>query len=223
MNFTTKIQRKPYQKSTKMAKWSKDECERRFVQGQKVTLAALAKLSTVKLSTLKTWSSLGKWAEKREAFQAELSAATHVKAIDKLSTDLAQLEIEHVDAYATLRQCAMAKAKALQAKIEIVAKRSGLLPGIDVASLGDESAIEADRAAKATAQGEAIRDSDVLDLQALTNVVDKCIRGERMVLGAEYEDLNKAVAAIVRAGFEVKVPDDRVIAQRTSTRQTEVD
>jgi hypothetical protein len=199
-----------------MSQWSKEECERRFIQGEKITLPALSKASTVKLSTLKTWSTKGQWIAKRETFRAELAVATHEKTIDALSTKLADLEITHATAYATIRDCAMAKVNALKVRIDLVAKQAKLMPGIATESLGDE-AVQSERQAQATAQGDAIRDSDVLDLQALTNVVDKCIRGERMVLGAEYEDLNKAVAAIVRAGLEVKVPDDRVVAKYRST------
>lgn len=157
------------------------------------------------LSTLKNWSKTGKWATRRSEYKPEPGAIAG-------QGNLADLEITHATAYATLRECAMAKVNALKTRIEVVAEQAKLLPGIAIESLGAD-AVQADRQAQAQAQGEAIRDSDVLDLQALTNVVDKCIRGERMVLGAEYEDLNKAVAAIVRAGLEVKVPDDRVVAQ----------
>lgn len=197
---------------TKKRKWTKDECERRYVHGAKISLNALSKESGVNYSTLKSWSSGGQWKTKREEFQVDLNQAAREKTIDKLSTDLAQLEIDHVNDYSTLRGCAMAKVKALKARLDRVAEQAKRVDGIDMSSLG-EDVVREEAQAQAEAQGDAIRDSDVLDLQALANVVDKCIRGERMVLGAEYEDLNKAVAAITRAGLEVKAPNGKVLAQ----------
>jgi hypothetical protein len=202
--------------------WNREQCRDYYIRSPEYhSVAAMAKLSTTPRGNIVRWkkeASGGEhdWDEAQAKFRSELQQATHDKTIDALSTTLAQLETDHATAYKTLRECAMAKVNALKARIEAVAEQAKILPGIAIESLGDD-AVKADLQAQATAQGEAIRDSDVLDLQALTNVVDKCIRGERMVLGAEYEDLNKAVAAIVRAGLEVKVPDDRVVAKYRST------
>ena len=198
--------------------WNKEQCRDYFVRSPAfTTLQALAELSGIPRPSLSRWrkadeSGEHNWDLAQSQFRSELREAVHDKTIESLSGKLAELEVTHADSYATLRKCAMAKVNALKTRIEVVAEQAKLLPGIAIESLGAD-AVQADRQAQAQAQGEAIRDSDVLDLQALTNVVDKCIRGERMVLGAEYEDLNKAVAAIVRAGLEVKVPDDRVVAQ----------
>jgi hypothetical protein len=198
--------------------WTKEQCRDYYIRSPEYRSdVALAKLSGVSRGNILRWKKAAasgehNWDLAQSQFRSELREAVHDKTIDALSDKLAVLEVTHAESYATLRQCAMAKANALKTRIEMVAEQAKLLPGIAIESLGAD-AVQADRQAQAQAQGEAIRDSDVLDLQALTNVVDKCIRGERMVLGAEYEDLNKAVAAIVRAGLEVKVPDDRVVAQ----------
>jgi hypothetical protein len=199
--------------------WNKEQCREYFVRSPAfTTLQALADLSGVARPNLSRWrkndtGTANDWDAAQSEFRAELRDATHDKTIESLSTSLAVLEVTHAESYATLRECAMAKVNALKVRIEAVAEQAKILPGIAIESLGPE-AIKADRQAQATAQGDAIRDGDVLDLQALTNVVDKCVRGERMVLGAEYEDLNKAIAAIVRAGLEVKVPNDKVVGQR---------
>jgi hypothetical protein len=196
--------------------WNREQCREYFVRSPAfTTLQALADLSGVARPNLSRWrkndvGSANDWDVAQSEFRTELRDATHDKTIESLSTSLAVLEVTHAESYATLRKCAMAKVNALKVRIEAVAEQAKILPGIDIESLGDE-AVKADRQAQATAQGDAIRDSDVLDLQALTNVVDKCIRGERMVLGAEYEDLNKAVAAIVRAGLQVRNRKNEIV------------
>lgn len=196
--------------------WTKEQCRDYYIRSPEYRSdVALAKLAGVSRGGLLKWKKAAAggehdWELAQSQFRAELREAVHDKTIESLSTSLAELETAHATAYKTLRECAMAKVNALKTRIDAVAEQAKILPGIAIESLGDE-AVKADLQAQATAQGDAIRDSDVLDLQALTNVVDKCIRGERMVLGAEYEDLNKAVAAIVRAGLQVRNRKNEIV------------
>ncbi|MBE9033127.1 hypothetical protein IQ266_25650 [filamentous cyanobacterium LEGE 11480] len=185
-----------------MARWTKEECRTRYVQGAKISFARLSGLSAVPLGTLKTWTKQERWSKQRNDFQAQVRGKADAKAIDGQSNDLAVLEIEHVSAYSTLRRVAMAKVEAINVRINQAAAEIKLIKGIDTASLGPR-AVQEEQDAKAAARGEAVRDHEVVDLQALTNIVDRCIKGERMILGAEYEDLNKAVLALTRQGLRV--------------------
>jgi hypothetical protein len=80
---------------------------------------------------------------------------------------------------------------------------------IDLASLGELAAD--DREAQAIAQEKATKDAFATDLRQLSAVIDASIKGERMVLGADYADLNKAVAALTRAGLEVRNRNEEIV------------
>lgn len=189
--------------------WSIEQCRDYYVRRphSAPTLKQIAAVSGVAYGTLKRWK-CREWEVARDAYIFELRQATTEKTIDKVSTDLAELEVEHVEAYSLLRHCAVAKVRALKAKIDNAAEQAKIVPGVDLTSLGDLG--QADREAEAVAQAEAVKETDVQDLRQLSAVIDLAIKGERMVLCAEYEDLNKAVAALTRAGLEIKVPRDRV-------------
>jgi hypothetical protein len=196
--------------------WTQAQCRDYYVRSPEfTTTTALAELSGNQRSRINRWRSADAakaddWESAQKAFRAELRQATHDKTIDNVSTDLATLETSHVEAYQLLRECAIAKVRSLKSKIDQAAKGAAMLPGIAVDSMPDEM-LKADADAKAQAQAQVVKDTDVQDLRQLSTVIDLAIKGERMILGGEYEDLNNAAAAMTRAGFEIRVPSTKVV------------
>jgi hypothetical protein len=187
-------------------KWSKEQAERRYVQGDRVTLEALASLSGVSISTLKRWSATGGWEQQRaiyqDGLQGDIRAKTAEKISDELSGLLSQLSQEHLEAYQTVRRIVTAKAKRL---LEVLAK------DLTLAQLHQE--ISADPNIPEELREKAMKQFDPGEIGNMARTLDICIRGERLVAGLEYESVNAAIAACEKAGLEVKVPAGSVLAQ----------
>ncbi|MBN8562466.1 MAG: hypothetical protein J0L70_18195 [Leptolyngbya sp. UWPOB_LEPTO1] len=188
-------------------KWSEAECQRWFVQGSG-KLTELAQLSNTPYGTLKRWCTVGKWVEKRKQFRAELSQQTQTKTIDKSSDVLAEqwskLTIEHLQSFQILRKLAEAKAKLIHNKLEALQVEKEMRR-----SLG-QSADEIE-----SEQAVALDQISIDDISVCTRVIDTCIKGERMVLSMEYQDLNRAAAAIERVGLKIVAPSDSTLARLT--------
>lgn len=172
-----------------MTRWNQKECSEWFVSARKPDLSELSRISNVPFSTLKRWRSVSGWVQLRSEFQDRLSAQSREKAIEKsadLRSDLyAQLEREHLDAYTMVRHIATIRAGQLRQKYVAL-------------QLKDELS---DTEVKAMA-------IDLKELEICAAVIDRCVRGERLVVSAEYADLNKAVEAVTRVGLKIVVPSD---------------
>jgi hypothetical protein len=186
--------------------WAREQCRDYYIRRPHdvPTLEQLAQISGVPYGSIKRWK-CPEWASARDEYIEQLRRSTVDKSVEAVATDLAVLEIQHVEAYQLLRQCAMAKVRALKTKIDQAADDAKIVPGIDLESLGDLG--QADREAQATAKAEVVKETDVQDLRQLSGVIDLAIKGERLILGGEYEDLNKAVAAMTRAGLKITAPN----------------
>jgi hypothetical protein len=68
-----------------------------------------------------------------------------------------------------------------------------------------------DRLSHPETAAEQLAQLNPLALNLWSLIIDRSIKGERAVLGLEYEDLNKAIAAVERAGFEVRVPPNMTL------------
>jgi hypothetical protein len=186
-------------------KWSKEQAERRYVQGDRVTLEALAALSGVSVSTLKRWSAAGGWEQQRTIYQDNLQGDIRAKTADKLSDELSSLlshlSHEHLEAYQTVRRIVTAKAKRL---LEVLAK------DLTLAQLHQE--ISADPNIPEELREKAMRQFDTGEIGHMARTLDICVRGERLVAGLDYENVNAAIAACEKAGLEVKVPVGAILA-----------
>jgi hypothetical protein len=180
--------------------WSKDECRDRYVRGAKIGLRELSNLSGRALSVLAAWSREDGWTSQREQYQNTLRTQTDQQAIaktaDKLSDQLSEMAIEHYKSYRGGRRIADFLLQRMTAKIEAL-----------------ESSHPEMREPEAVRESlqSLIKDSHPAVLNLLTQIIDRCVKGERMVTGAEYEDMNKAIAAVERAGFEVRVPPNMTL------------
>jgi len=48
---------------------------------------------------------------------------------------------------------------------------------------------------------------NAMTLNFLSLVLDRCVKGERIALGLDYENFNTAIKTLTTAGFEVVVPE----------------
>lgn len=182
-----------------LKKWNRKECEDRYIQGAAISLEALAKLSKVGSSTLKRWSSAGDWPRLRREYQDGLAVNGRAKASEKITEDVAELlsglSQQHLEAYQIIRQIAMAKARRV---LEVLSK------DLTLAQIHQE--IESDASLSDEIREKAMKQLDSGEINTLCRTIDLCVRGERLVAGLEYENINAAIAACEKVGFEVKMP-----------------
>lgn len=196
-----------------MEHWTQQDCEKRYVEGEEITLKELADLSKVPLSTLKKWSAKGHWQTVRSNFQKQLTQQTREKTIektsDRLSDELSELTLEHIEAYRICRLIACIRGKHVLKKLEAA------FPDSDEES-DDPVAAEFAEVRKT----EALQTIDVSVLNFLSLVIDRSVRGERLAAGLDYEHLNKAMATIEQAGLQVVVKDNSLLTKLVAGRDT---
>ncbi|MBD2019300.1 hypothetical protein H6F43_03770 [Leptolyngbya sp. FACHB-36] len=189
-----------------MEHWTQQDCEKRYVEGEEITLKELVDLSKVPLSTLKKWCAKGNWKTARSNFQRQLTQQTREKTIektsDRLSDELSELTLEHIEAYRICRLIASIKGKHALKKLEAA------FPASDEES---DDPIAAEFAE--TRKSEALKAIDVSVLNFLSLVIDRSVRGERLAAGLDYENLNKAMATIEQAGMQAVVKDNALLTK----------
>ena len=88
-------------------KWTREECRRRYVEGEKISFRTLSQESGRTLSLLGRWSKGDGWVEEREQYQNKLRTKTVAKTIektsDRLSEELAKRNEDHVKGYEVFR------------------------------------------------------------------------------------------------------------------------
>ncbi len=161
--------------------WNREQCERRYVEGEKIGLRGLSALSGVSDRQISRWSRQGNWTEARLQFVAKLTAKTREKAIEKISNDrseeLRKLSEEHLKGYQTMRRVA----NVFFAKV----------------------------ASKVSSNSDEVFKIPSGECQKWAIVFDKAVQGERQATGMDYEDLNLAIAALERHGYQVFDPSIR--------------
>jgi hypothetical protein len=194
-----------------IAPWTKEQCELRYVEGERITIEQLAIAAGIPAPTIRRWAAAGKWRTRRDAFQATVREETRDKLADKLSDELGDLlsgaSVEHLEAYRICRRLAMMRGQFLLRKIE-PAFRTSTHPEMAGDGEADPLAAEAVQAI----QAEALQSLNPMELNLVCLIIDRCVRGERLVAGLDYENVNAAIAACEKAGLEVKVPIGAVLA-----------
>ncbi|BAU13776.1 hypothetical protein LEP3755_43170 [Leptolyngbya sp. NIES-3755] len=187
-------------------RWSEAECLRWFVEREKGSLNQLSELSGVPETTLKRWRSTGKWVSKRKQFQSELYQQIEAKTIDKASDELAEqwakLSIEHLSGFQICRKIAEIKVRYIQRQLEALRIEEDLQRSLGA----DVSQIEAE-------QEQKMSEISLDALNTCSIVIDRCVKGERLVLSMEYLDLNRAIAAVERTGLQVVAPNISVMQE----------
>ena len=143
-------------------------------------LRALELESGVSKKTLEGWSKQGLWVERRRQFQARVRTETEEKNIDllsdELSTELSKASIEHFSAYSDSYWLA---------KEYFAAHRRIALQ------------------LQATERDHYVTSINAIAIDKASLVLDRAIRGMRMVAGLQYEDYSQAIAFLKRGGYEV--------------------
>jgi hypothetical protein len=72
-------------------RWSKEQCRRRYVEGDRIGLEDLAIESGVSIATLKRWSCSEevRWPNQKRRFDTEVKLLSHKKSVDRVSGVLA--------------------------------------------------------------------------------------------------------------------------------------
>ncbi len=166
----------------KKKQWTKEECRRRYVEGEKIGQRALAEQSGRTKSVISDWCSADGWVQQREQYQgrlrAEVQAKTIEKTSDRLSDELAKRNEDHVKGYEVFRAIATQFNKALLTELQTSGDKLKLL------------------------------DDKSVSFQRYATGYKLAVEGERAALGMEYLDINKAIAEAIKAGYEVNEPKE---------------
>lgn len=170
----------------KKQKWTREECRIRYVEGEKIGQRALAEQSGRVANLIGKWCSEDGWVKQREQYQSRLRAETQDKTIEKtseiLSDELSKINEEHIKGLEFYRKLALQCTQTLATEL---------------------TALEKNGRFKLT------KDKDfALVLQKYAGVHMDAINIERMALGMQYLDLNKAIEATKKAGYDVVEPED---------------
>lgn len=92
--------------------WSKDQCRRRYVEGDDdIGIRQLAKDSGQPKGTVETWSKTNDWVGQRRRFRDDLQTEVREKTIektsDKLSDELSNIAIANYEAHQQVRDYAL--------------------------------------------------------------------------------------------------------------------
>ena len=176
--------RKPEPKNRPLAKkrkWSREECRLRYVQGEAIGQRALAEQSGRAASVIAAWCSEDGWVQQREQYQSNLRAETQKKTIektsDRLSDDLAKRNEDHVRGFEVIRAGAIQFNKTLLTELQ-----------------------KSDRKLK-------LLDEKSMSFQRYATAYKLAVEGERQALGMEYMDSNKAIAKVIKDGYDVIEPE----------------
>lgn len=155
--------------------WNQEQCEQRYVEGDRISLKELAKVSQAPIQTIRGWCRLTDWVGKRDRFQLDLKSKTQEKLIEKLSEkrseEIAKLIKEHFKGYNNMR----------------------LIASIYFSNIGNKIKNNSDYVLAINAQ----------DCQKWASIFDKGVQGERQAMGMEYIDLNLAIMELEKAGYKV--------------------
>lgn len=154
-----------------MEPWNREKCEQDYIQGSDGNLKRLSKLSSVPMGTLKKWSTKFGWVRQRKEYQEKLATETREKTIqktsDRLSNELSELAVEHLDSYRICRQIALHKAKWALRQLE---------KEFSASSTTHPESLEAEFLDVAQADAIAALDPAILNLLSL--VIDRSVKGE---------------------------------------------
>ncbi len=186
--------------------WSKERCRDRYVHGQKIGLRALAVESGVSFKTLTEWSAKDDWPGQRKHFQDNLRTETDKKVKSKLSITRAELSIEHFESHRQVRRVAQCLLGIIEDKVQQIQSNHPEL-------------VDPEQLQQTVKQ----LFSHVGNINQLSMVIDRAVEGERVAAGLEYEDLQKAAAALRRHGFDVVLAENMQVAPIQSGQKVDID
>ncbi|MGL4620017.1 MAG: hypothetical protein ACRCZS_13300 [Chroococcidiopsis sp.] len=176
-------------KKWKEKPWVLEQCRDRYVRGLTISIAALSVESGVVKRTLERWSKREDWVEQRRQYQALMSASTDQKSIEKtsekLSDEISLLATEHFKAHKSVRRLAEIYLNFTTTRIEQKLENVKSNPEYLEAELKSISPV-------------------VLNFWSL--ILDRSVKGERVAIGMDYEDVNKAIATLTSLGYVITDP-----------------
>ncbi len=156
------------------------------MQGDRIGLRQLETDSGQSKRTLEVWSRQDSWVDRRSQFQDRLRVKTEEKTIEKtselLSDEFSGLAVEHFKAHNKFRRL-----------VELV--NDCRIQQIESAT--DPEELRA-----------VVEKLNPIALNFWSLILDRHIKGERVATSMEYQDLDKAIAEVIKAGYKVVDPSD---------------
>jgi hypothetical protein len=154
--------------------WNRPQCERRYIEGEKIGLRQLATESGQPKGTIERWCKADDWVGKRGQFQDELKTKTQEKTIEKLSERLSDamsvLSLQHLESHKLVRGIAVDILKKIKVKVE---------------------------------ETQNLEDIPVRIVNAWSIILTRHIDGERKAAFLDNLNLSSAIERVVNAGFVV--------------------
>lgn len=162
--------------------------------GEEIGVRSLAKLSGRSHSTVAKWCADGGWTDQKDHHRIELRSKTQSKVLEANSSVIAdrytKLDQEHLKGF------------------ELFRKMSQQFAGILLADIQQESKGNSDRKKKITSPQFSQA------MQRYSSIFADMARMERMVTGADYQLIDKAIASVTNAGFEVVNPSTEMLIEQ---------
>jgi predicted transcriptional regulator len=169
--------------------WSLKECQDAFIRSAEMTLLELAEKSNIDIQQLYKWSFEHKWIKLRKEYLSEITDKLQSNRVesksDRLKTQLSDSSLEHFESYQSMYRLAKQFFQITELKVQTLR------------DCGD--IVTADRV---------IQTLDPQKVDYWSKVLERGITGSRKISGADYEDINLAIASIERIGLKVGKRDN---------------
>lgn len=170
--------------------WDKETCRRRYIEGDRITYDELAKVSGRSIKVIGQWAAEDKkrgycWPETRKEWTEKLQTKTAEKTLEQLSTQRAQILVDH---YNAAQQFSYLAQKMAETQLVVLQER------IDEYESGDVKAAQS-----------ILKELTAISKEASLwmGILDRAIGKEREALGLDQQNINIALKTVTSAGFEV--------------------
>jgi hypothetical protein len=185
--------------------WRKTTCEKRYIEGEQISMRELAKLSGRNLSTLTRWAVQEKWKERRDQFKAGLKEATYAKAVEKasekLSDELSDISIANYESHKEMRDYVL----------DIVKRRRSHLEEIKHLEFGEWTR-------------EIKSKHSPVEINHLSIALSRATDGISAAIGLPYHvNINTAYKKLESEGYMVVNPAEDGVSDRAEESITTVD
>jgi hypothetical protein len=159
---------------------TKDQARDRYVTGQKISLKELSILTSTPLRTLQYWSGNEGWIQQRAAHEADCAAATNAAIVAATGQSNAEILEKHFQTF-----------------VDLETMGRSLLDAVKRAESSLESPIDPYKLASlASSKNQA------------SSIIKAAIAGQRQARSLEYEDLNRAIASLQKAGYKTVTAEE---------------
>ena len=173
--------------------WTREQCRDRYVMGEEIGVRSLAKLANRPVGTVARWCGEDQWLAQRDQHMIAIRSKTESKVIEANSSAIAErytdLDEEHLKGF------------------ELFRKMSLQFAGILLADIQQQNRNNSDR------KTQIINPSFSLAMQRYSGMFTEMAKMERLVTGADYQVIDKAIALVTKEGYDVTNPSSELMAE----------